>query len=323
MSSSTQVHGPVGACRSSNLPWAVRPRYGVVCRDKYPCLGTERNSSTPNGMSSPEPEINQMLTFSVGIEKRPPCLTHGARFLWNVGRKHSDSDEVVLGLKLVADRKLFGQCYRGMLPELYRQMSPGSGVMIYPFLPTKFIAPRCTFPGDLDLMVVPYQDDQLLLSETLVVELKIVRASFAKQGKSPNEFGFSQAKAALELGFPYVAVGHLIVSDTSPSDYWKSVVPARILDADSGRVELLPSILADLLPAELIDRSFGRLLTNRPIPQIGLFAAFLSDNGMWIPRSSHAIRNSDASHSLLLSIARFYEAHFNRFLDTPKYASTS
>jgi hypothetical protein len=66
----------------------------------------------------------------------------------------------------------------------------------------------------------------------MAIEVKAIRASFAKQGRSPNEYGFSQAAALIAIGFPYVTVAHLIVSDRSPRSAWRKMMGAVVLNSD-------------------------------------------------------------------------------------------
>ncbi len=230
-------------------------------------------------------------------------------------------DERALTCALICNRKLFGACYLDLVPQLYRSMGKRSGVMIQPLVPTTLIIPGEKFPGDIDLLVIPYDDDELLLSETLAVEIKVVRARYLKQGKAPNEFGFSQASAALSLGFPYVAVMHLIVSDVSPKDQWRRVAVAKVLDADTGQIGSLTQMDRDLLPMDLIDRSFGRLVSNCPNNSIGLVSAYIEyeRNGHWMPNVRKAIKNTHLPESLMVALARYYERQFSEFFDTPTY----
>jgi hypothetical protein len=229
-----------------------------------------------------------------------------------------------LGARLVCDRRLFGACYSGIMPSYFQSMGPGSGVMIGGFVPSAGLMPTLIFPGDIDLLVIPYEKEELVISETLVIELKAVRAKFAKQGKSPNEYGFSQAKAMLSHGFPYSAVGHLITSDDSPRDSWRKVLVTRIIDARAGTVEDPWETSADMLPSDLIDRCFGRLNANCDRGELGLVAAYIKDDGndrMWSPSTKPAIKNPSVSQATLDAIAAYYEKNFKRFMDTPKYPS--
>lgn len=94
------------------------------------------------------------------------------------------------------------------------------------------------------------------------------------QGKSPGSYGVSQARGLLGCGFPYVAVAHLIVSDSSPKESWREVAITRLLD-ESGRCEPLRNVKAGMMPADLIRRSFGRLSAMENTGPIGL----------WLPMS--------------------------------------
>jgi len=190
--------------------------------------------------------------------------------------------------------------------------------MVACFVSSGEILPAMSFPGDIDLLIIPYEDEQLIVSATLVVETKVVRARFSKQGKSPNEYGFSQAKAFIMHGFPYAAVGHLITSDGSPEDSWRKVLTARVLDAD-GRVDAPTEMLADMLPSALIDRSFGRLSANCNHDLVGFFATYMTDDGVWFPSAQPAKRNPSTSQVTLDAVALFYEKNYQRFIDTPKY----
>lgn len=200
-------------------------------------------------------------------------------------------------------------------------MGKRSGVMIQPLVPTTLIISGEKFPGDIDLPVIPYEDDELLLAETLAVEIKVVRTKYLKQGKALNEFGFSQASAALSLGFPYVAVMHLIVSDTSPPDQWRKVAIATVLDSETERIGPVTEVNRDLLPMDLIDRSLGRLMANCPDKSIGLVSAYVEfdRNGHWIPNVRKAVKNTDIPESLMVALARYYEQHICDFFDTPTY----
>lgn len=232
-------------------------------------------------------------------------------------------DEIAITIELICNRKLFGECYRRLMPNCYRSLGRKSGVMIGAFIPSKLIIPEMKFPGDFDLLIIPYNNDRLLISETLIVEIKIVRAKYIKQGKAPNEFGFSQANATLQNGFPYAAVAHLVTSDTSPIEEWREMLSATVADADTGKLEDLKEIAVDMRPFNLMLRSFGRLNSNCNDNSLGLLAAYISteNTGLWFPQGRPAKKNPLASMPTLRAIAEYYNANFKSFLDTPKYDS--
>jgi len=66
-------------------------------------------------------------------------------------------DERALCMKLVANRRLFGLCYRALMPRYQDVMRPGNGVLIRGFVPTREIVTDLVFPGDIDLLVLPYR----------------------------------------------------------------------------------------------------------------------------------------------------------------------
>lgn len=193
--------------------------------------------------------------------------------------------------------------------------------MIGCFIKSSHLVAEMIFPGDIDVLIIPYDNDKLFISETLAVEVKIVRARFSKQGRAPNEFGFSQAEGALSYGFPYSSVAHLIVSDTSPSESWQTLLSARIANAKTGKIVDLKNIKVDAMPLNLIDRSFGRLKANRTHEGLGLIAAYVSigRDGHWEPSGEPALRNKKTSPATLQGINDFYQNSYKQFFDTPKF----
>lgn len=238
----------------------------------------------------------------------------------NVAAKH---DERCVTYAWLGNRPLFGEVYRGLLPTFFQNMPMDSGVMIGTFIPSEKVLPGLRFPGDIDVLVIPYEGDQLVLSHTLAIEVKIIRARFLQQQKSPNQYGFSQAKGLLAAGFPYVAVGHLIVSDQSPKEAWRELQMTKILDADSGQCALLESVRHDMLPADLMHRSHGRLIRNCPDPLLGHFSAYPLARDTWFPKTMDVSRNPLTNSALLDGIYGFYEENHQNFLWTRKHPSTS
>lgn len=241
----------------------------------------------------------------------------------------SKQDEVALTLALIAHRRLFGEFYRRMLPNYFFGMPINSGIFVCPFLITREIAQNATNPGDIDIVIIPYEEDELILENTLTVEVKVVRAKFINQGKSPNEFGFSQAGHLLNLGFPYAAVAHLIVSDESPQNHWRETKIFEIV-GDDGQAEPRPDIIIDMMPSDLIRRTFGRLQKSAQDSRIGLASIYLGthetltansyhENAIWFPSCRQPEINLKTSHSLLYSLASYFDNNPERFLDNPRY----
>lgn len=223
----------------------------------------------------------------------------------------------------LSDRALFGEVYRRLLPDYFDAMPRDSGVVIGSFIPSPEVVPGLAFPGDIDVLVVPYEGSELVLSRVLAIEIKVIRASFARQGKSPNQFGFSQARGLLAAGFPHVAVGHLIVSDRSPRHAWRKVATTTITDADSGACKPLQATWHDMLPSDLLRRSHGRLKHNCPDPLLGHFSAYLGGPGLWFPEGARAAFNPHTRMDVMEGIYSCYQKHYQHFLLTRRYPCAS
>lgn len=111
-------------------------------------------------------------------------------------------DEIAMSIQFISDRMLFGLAYSGVQGDYFDGMPPKSGVLIHPLVPTGSIAKGASRPGDIDLLIVPYENDDLILHRAVAMEIKALRVRHLRKGKSPNQFGFSQASSLLELGFP-------------------------------------------------------------------------------------------------------------------------
>lgn len=259
-----------------------------------------------------------MSEYRIPLNVRPKRIRDGEIATVLSKRLVEKSDERAMGAKLVCNRRLFGDCYHTLAPRFFDRVDDKRGVMIASFVSSTEIFPDLTFPGDIDLLVIPYFDDELIISETLAIELKVVRASFAKQGKSPNDFGFSQSKAMFDYGLPYSALAHLITSDTSPEENRREMLVTRVVDADAGIVEPPWSQRVDMLPSDLIARSYGRLKSNCDTDSLGLLSTYVTDTGIRTSEGRAAARNPKVPIAVLDAIARFYKLSFRKFFDTPR-----
>lgn len=260
-----------------------------------------------------------MIFYRKPMRNRPLDLPDGAPMFFMPASKAEVHDERCVTYAWLSQRKLFGEVYRRLLPESFEAMTHEGGVMIGSFIRSADIVAGLAFPGDIDVLVIPYEKDELVLSDVLAIEIKIIRAAFAKQGKSPNEFGFSQAKGLLAAGFPYVAVGHLIVSDASPANAWQEVGMTTIINADEGTCTPLQTVWHDMLPVNLLRRSHGRLRNNCPDPRIGHFSAYPGDVDLWFPEGVRATLNPLASRGVMDGVYAYYQSNYRNFLWTRCY----
>ncbi len=249
----------------------------------------------------------------------PADIPSGEPFFLAPASSVRKNDERCVTYSWLSQRVLFGLVYELLLPDYFNIMSLDSGVVIGSFIPSTEIVPGLSSPGDIDVLVIPYEGEELELSHTLVIEIKVIRASFARQGKSPNQFGFSQAGALLKAGFPHVAVGHLIVSDDrSPEHAWRKQLMAKIVDTD-GACGPFQTVMCDMLPSDLLRRSHGRLRHNCPDPRLGHFSAFPWRSGTWFPEGERAALNPHMRSDVLEGVYAYYQKHGRHFLRTRRY----
>lgn len=143
------------------------------------------------------------------IVKRPKYLRSGEMAYVLPHSYVKERHELLLTVSLVTNRYLFGLVYRGLCPRYFDDMGVGSGVFVSLIVPSDVLNLEISKPGDIDILVIPYDNEFLILDQTLAIEVKVVRADFSNQGKSPNSMGMTQADGLLKMGFPYVAVAHL------------------------------------------------------------------------------------------------------------------
>ncbi len=264
-----------------------------------------------------------MFPYRKPMLHRPPPLSDGMPAFLMPKAEALRHDERCVAYSWLSHRPRFGQAYRGVLPHVFDSMVRESGVMIGSFIRSADIVSGLTYPGDIDVLIIPYEEDELVLSSTLAIEIKIVRASFAKQGKSPNDFGFSQAKAMLLAGFPHVAVGHLIVSDESPRYAWREAKMTVLLDVEEGTCGPIETVLHDRLPWDLLCRSNGRLKRNCTDPLLGHFSAYPEGQGNWFPRATEAKFNPRASKAVMDGIYAYYHRNYGQFLWTRRFSPSA
>ena len=261
--------------------------------------------------------------------RRPRSLRSGEVAFFTKKSLVRRRDETAIILSLITNRRLFGEIFFRLDATFFFQMRPESGVFIRPIVPTHAIVSGCNWPSDIDLLIIPYENDRLLLHRTVAIEVKIIRASFLKQGKSPNEFGFSQAEGLRNLGFPYTAVAHFIVSDKGPPSSWTTTSVFRVLD-EAGNVEALPNQLADMMPSRLLQRSFGRLVSRCTDKNTGLIAAYIGsddediagmreDKCLWMPQVRKSKFNKHCSSFLLENVAIDFDRNYELYFDNPRF----
>lgn len=232
-------------------------------------------------------------------------------------------DERGVLARFILYKPFFGECFRQFYPKFFRD-ERFKGVVVAMLVDSHKVDKSFTYPGDIDLLIIPYAKKHLVFSEMLAVEAKVIRGSYVQQGKSPNQFGFSQAQALYDKGFPYVAVAHFIISDHSPPHQWRKIIQGTIDKNDI--VKDLKEVYVDDLPMILMERALGRLKHNRQNENIGLLSSYMNsinydgkERGMFLPDGVACKKNPYISHELVSQVISFYRKNVNLFFNIPRY----
>lgn len=260
------------------------------------------------------------------IVGRPKYLRSGEAAYALPNSYMRDKHEVLLIVSLIVNRYLFGLVYGGIVPDYFSNMPRKSGVFVAVNVPTTLLSARVTKPGDIDLLIIPYEDDFLVLDQVVAIEVKAIRARFVNQGKSPNSLGMSQADGLREIGFPYVGLAHLIVSDESPEQFWRPMGIARVLDK-FGRCQPLQEVNVDWMPIDLMARAIGKMEVARNDEGIGLAAVYLGskdehlvgNHGVWHPDVRRAVKNKPFDRDMVSKVADLLEGNPHLFMDIPRF----
>ena len=89
-------------------------------------------------------------------------------------------------------------------------------------------------PGDFDILVIPYNDDNILFERSGVYEVKVVRPTRQNPQKNANSLGITQLKGLISDGFPFVGLIHVSMSEPL-LDNEKSVIQFCTLPANDGK----------------------------------------------------------------------------------------
>lgn len=227
-------------------------------------------------------------------------------------------DEESVVANIIANMKVFGQWYSALLPNLYLEAGLHASVMVTMSVPIQKIVSGLSFPGDIDILAIPYKGNYLFPSLTAVVEIKVLRAEKRRLGKSPHRFGFSQASALLEYGFPYVALGHVIVTDDLRDEPNREMLLAKIGHQES--IASLTPIVEDTFEMDLCNRTYGRLMSNTPNDSIGLFAMNFDGVRVFEALGRACRFNPNYDSELLSEIQKFYAENTDIFLEVPRYS---
>lgn len=132
-------------------------------------------------------------------------------------------------------------------------------------------------PGEIDILLLPFDDEQVYYDKATAIEVKVAKPHIDNLHKGANSDGFSQVMGLVKAGFPYVGLVHVVLSN--PLQY--SVKPdvkfmKRPANAEEKPNRKLPSIdefdivKMDWLPLYAKGTQMKRLLSYDIPKYIGL-----------------------------------------------------
>lgn len=145
-------------------------------------------------------------------------------------------------------------------------------------------------PGDFDLIMIPFSENETYFERTAACEVKVVRPSRINPLRNANSMGTTQLNGLIKDGFPFVGLIH--VSITEPlKDYEKTTIDYCTLPANSDeRIEegkkiedYLVEVKIDNFPWFSADKQLQRLVSFEIPKYVGLKCLGLSynDNGLF------------------------------------------
>lgn len=68
-------------------------------------------------------------------------------------------------------------------------------------------------PGDFDILIIPYSEDEIFYNRTCAIEAKIVRPRRNNPRKAPSSYGITQIEGLIKDGFPLVGLLHICMTE--------------------------------------------------------------------------------------------------------------
>lgn len=85
-------------------------------------------------------------------------------------------------------------------------------------------------PGDFDILLIPYSENEIYFHRTCAIEVKIVRPRRNNPKKAPNSYGITQVKGLIRDGFPLAGLIHICM-------------PEPLLDGEKTTIKYYPTPL--------------------------------------------------------------------------------
>lgn len=163
-------------------------------------------------------------------------------------------------------------------------------------------------PGDYDIIIIPYTENEILFDRVGVCEVKVVRPTRARPQKNANSLGITQLKGLIADGFPFISLMH--VSMTEPLlDHEKDEIDFCTIPANSDQKippgktikDFYVKVKFDPFQWYSVDKQMQRLLSS-DIPKYANLSCF----GLSIDSKGKYSMSSCSSH-----LYNFQKGYFN------------
>jgi hypothetical protein len=126
---------------------------------------------------------------------------------------------------------LISQCEKGanyvdvgefgfvLYPQISDEYYLYKGVHIAKCIPIKELGlDRLGQPGDIDILIIPFSENETFYERTAAIEIKVVRPTLIDMSKDANSQGTKQVKGLVMDGFPVVGLMHVCTPEPLPNE---------------------------------------------------------------------------------------------------------
>lgn len=176
-------------------------------------------------------------------------------------------------------------------------------------------------PGDVDLLVVPFDHSQYHFERSIAIEVKVVRPTIKKPSRNVNSMGLKQVSGLLRDGFPFVGLLHVALPEATPEEHcWDLPLIANTLGPNGELVETGERVAIDPFPIITAQRQEGRIATMGLPVEVGFCSIGLNlstdgegFSGGTVGFDKPGKLNPQISHELLKAIEKYLDNHRGSF----------
>lgn len=189
-------------------------------------------------------------------------------------------------------------------------------------------------PGDFDILITPYPDNEIFFNRTCAIEVKVVRPTRKKQKKSPNSYGITQVQGLVKDGFPLVGIIHICMTEPL-LDHEKQTIKLDLTPFDMDNpynnkkfLQNTIDVKVDTFSTFSAKNQMRRLITKEIPKYVGLCCIGVnqSSDGSLITSSNHDFNSQyDAGYfnphlkgDTILKIEHFWRNNKDRFIQAYK-----